>query len=504
REMVASRGISAAMVERFALGAAPDDWERLCKALRAKGVTEAAMVAAGVAKAREGAGGRSGCYDMLRNRLVFPIHAQHGKAIAFGGRKVNPEDEPKYLNTPETPVFKKGKTLYGIAQAMPEVIRTGRVVVVEGYVDVIACHQYGFTNVVGTLGTALTRDHARLLRGRAREVILLFDADEAGRRAAFRAGEVFFPEPLDVRVAASPEAVGAEAKDPDELLAESGGGEVLEAMLERSTDVLGLRFEALRDRVAGLGPAATGAAIEEELRRLVEIGINEVEPVRRRYAVHQVAGVLGLSAYEVERMLPTGRSAARRGAGADDADDQAGEGRERYTPGDTLSVGELLLGCAMACPEAIGASDRDVLRADAYSHPLLRTVAQGVEAVLASGGAPGLDPVLRAIGDDEPAREAAIALASHVERIHKVERRNGRGQDESQARLGHAWREAVARARRERGGATTLEAKPISVAGLSSPAPGSADAIAAAMRAKVKLKQALGRDPAALPRPYGE
>lgn len=484
RDMIRARGLGDAMVERFGLGAAADDWERLVKALRSRGVSDAAMVAAGVAKARDS----GGCFDMLRNRLVFPIHAAHGKVIAFGGRKLNPEDEPKYLNTPETSVFKKGKTLYGLAQAMPAIIKSGRVIVVEGYIDVIACHQYGFTNVVGTLGTALTQDHARMLRGRCREVVLLFDADEAGSRAAFRAGEVFFGEPLDVKVAASPDVQGETvAKDPDELLAEEGGTEAFHEMIEGARDVIELRFERLRERVAGAGPAAVAAAVEEELGKLVEMGINEAPPLRRRGVVHQIARVLGLGAHDIDRMIPKGRSAVRRSGGP--VPSQTLEQVPEYRPGDPLSVREVLLGCALACPEVVSGSDGDLLRPEAYSQLLLAKVAQGVQAVLAGGGTPGLNAVLRVIGGDEPAREAAIALAHRVEHIHGSDR----GPSEVRSRLREAWREAARRARREGLQGTGIELKP---------AGGDAAAVVAAMNDRVGRRRAEGHDPRALPRPY--
>lgn len=478
REMVRARGIDDATAERFGLGAAPDDWERLVRALRSKGIPDDAMVAAGVARRRDS----GGCFDTIRNRLVFPIHAAHGKIAAFGGRKLNPDDEPKYLNTPETTVFRKGSLLYGLSQAMPAVIRTGRVVIVEGYIDVIACHQHGLTNVVGTMGTALTPDHARGLRGRAREVVLLFDSDEAGARAAFRAGEVFFGEPLDVRVAAPPPP-GFEPKDPDELLAESGGRAALESMISSARDVVELRFHALRERVAGAGPAAMASALEQELARLVEIGINEAPPVRRRLILRQIASVLGMLESDVARLLPAGRSAQRRQSAAATSPDQAD-----YRPSDPPSTQEVLLGCALACPDAVDETSRDLLRPEAYSHPLLAKVAQGVQTVLARGGSPGLEFVLRALGPDEPARQAAMAIAHHIEHIH------GHGTDDQRARLHDAWREATRRARLSSSRGAISEIKPAHIDDDA--------ALMAAMERSLRRKRELGPDPGALPRPY--
>jgi DNA primase len=219
REVIARRGISPEMVESFRLGAAPEMWDGLQRTISHKNAPAGPFLAAGLLKQRN----EGGLYDAFRNRLMFPIQDQTGAVVAFGARRINEEDEPKYLNSPDSVVFNKSATLYGLHQAARTIQRTRTAIVTEGYMDVIACHQAGVTNAVAALGTAMTRENAKILRRLCDTVVLLFDGDEAGQRAADRAVEVFFAEPVDVRIAVLPPDAGA--KDPDELLKQEGGRE---------------------------------------------------------------------------------------------------------------------------------------------------------------------------------------------------------------------------------------------------------------------------------------
>jgi DNA primase len=161
RELIDKRGISAEMAEQFMLGYAPDSWDKLLATITRKGMSVEPFAAAGLLKPRKTG---DGFYDAFRHRLIFPITSEVGQPIAFGARAIKADDEPKYLNSAESSVFQKSRTLYGLHQAKRSIIDSRTAVITEGYTDVIACHQAGFTNVVGTLGTALTREHARLSR----------------------------------------------------------------------------------------------------------------------------------------------------------------------------------------------------------------------------------------------------------------------------------------------------------------------------------------------------
>ena len=221
RGYIKDRGISDAMVEQCCLGYSGESWDGLINAASAARISPALLVKAGLAIEREG---RSGCYDRFRNRLMFPIFDTQERVIGFGARTLG-DDEVKYLNSPETAIFSKGRNLYGLNWARKSIVDTGRVIVVEGYTDVIMARQHGCINVVATLGTALTREHIQALRRFAHRVDVVFDSDSAGQHAAERSMELFVNEGagefvgagFDVRIA----TLGQD-KDPCDLIAEHG------------------------------------------------------------------------------------------------------------------------------------------------------------------------------------------------------------------------------------------------------------------------------------------
>jgi DNA primase len=189
RAYLEQRGVDPEVARRFGLGLAPEGWEFLVDTLRAEGVGQDILVAAGLAVARQGA---SGAYDRFRGRLIFPIRDLQGRVVALGGRALGNE-QPKYLNSPETPIYTKGNLLYAADLARESMLRKGRALLVEGYVDCLMAHQHGFTETVAALGTALTAAQLALLRRFCSEVITFFDADAAGQKAAERAEELLEP-----------------------------------------------------------------------------------------------------------------------------------------------------------------------------------------------------------------------------------------------------------------------------------------------------------------------
>jgi len=192
---------------------------------------------AGLVKSREGGDGH---YDTFRNRLMFPIRDETGRIIAFGGRIMpGSEDPAKYLNSPETPLFSKSKAIYGIDLARQKIVETRTVAVVEGYTDVVMAHQFGASNVVATLGTAMTEQHVSILRRFADRIVLLFDADTAGDLAVNRAVELFLTQPIEIAIASMPEGV-----DPDEYLLERGA-EGFAKLLADASDALSYKWKQL-------------------------------------------------------------------------------------------------------------------------------------------------------------------------------------------------------------------------------------------------------------------
>lgn len=359
RAVVEKRGISGAMVEKFGIGASPDRFDGLLLTIRNKQLDPRAFAEAGLLRTKLETGHM---YDTFRNRLMFPIADMIGRPIAFGGRKINEEDEPKYLNSPESRVFNKSATLFGLAQASRAIQVQRTAVITEGYTDTIACHQAGLENVVATLGTALTREHAVILRRLCDRVVLLFDGDDAGQRAADRAAEIFFSEPLDVVVATLDKVT--DAKDPDELLKREGGLELLQRAIGAGVDVLRYRFGRVAKAVAGGGIAVRSRAVEEEVARLAELGLSEVEPVRRRMIIRELARLADIGEETIARAIPVARGARKRPEAPVPSGSQSAEPAGTPSLLSRLATGplrktEALVGCALCDPSLLGTLDRE-------------------------------------------------------------------------------------------------------------------------------------------------
>jgi len=453
REMIAARGITPEMVGAFEIGAAADRWDGLFQTFQKKGMDGSALLQLGLLKARENGGG---VYDAFRNRLIFPIHDQIGRVIGFGGRRLREKnadgsnsDEAKYLNSAESMVFNKSTTLYGMHQAAQEIRRSRTAIVTEGYMDTIACHQAGIRNAVAALGTALTPGNARILRRLCETVVLLFDGDEAGQKATDRAMEALFAEPIDVKIAVMPEAYGA--KDPDELLKQPGGIEKFNRMIADSTDAMEYRFARLRERLSGMGLAAQTRAIEEDLGKLVDLGLPNVEPIRQRLIVKRIASLLRIDEATVLRSIPKrkkpiggGSAAVKPVVNGDGAGSEEGSGIEAGTDsmsGTRRGITEHLLGCVLCDGSlllSLQGEDRALLSPETMEEGVGRRVASAIMRIAARGGSADLPTVLLELTDTEAIR-CATAWQREIERITQ----------QSTVVLHQHWRERVAAAGRE-------------------------------------------------------
>jgi DNA primase len=234
RAYLTKRGLKPDALERFGIGFAPDGWQGLWDHLTAKGVTEELILAAGLAKPSS-TGKRP--YDVFRNRIMFPIRDPRGRCIAFGGRAMDPNDNAKYLNSPDTELFDKGRTLYNHAPAREAAGKGQPLIVAEGYMDVIALSEAGFTASVAALGTAVTDTHLQLLWRIAPEPILALDGDRAGINAAMRVIDIALPlleAGQSLRFAVMPEG-----KDPDDLIRASGAG-AMQTLLDQAVPMVDL------------------------------------------------------------------------------------------------------------------------------------------------------------------------------------------------------------------------------------------------------------------------
>ncbi len=213
REYLRKRNIDDAVAKEAGLGYAPDRWDSLYKLFLNRHIDIRLAINAGLLVERDAG---DGCYDRFRNRLIFPIFDIRGRVVGFGGRVLG-DGMPKYLNTPETPVFHKGSLLYGINFSYKDIRDKKEVIIIEGYMDWIALRKYGIKNAAATLGTALTPNHVRRLKGYADEAIVVFDSDEAGKKAALRSFPLFANEGMPARVVILPDG-----HDPDSFLNEKG------------------------------------------------------------------------------------------------------------------------------------------------------------------------------------------------------------------------------------------------------------------------------------------
>jgi len=297
RTLITKRGISEEMVQRFMLGAAPDGYEGFLRTLNGKASAIRTALAAGLLKQRSG---DTGYYDTFRNRLIFPICDDVGRPIAFGGRVLDDAETPKYLNSPESPLFHKSRTLFALHLAKRSIIDSKQVIVTEGYTDVMACHQAGITNVVGTLGTALTAEHARLLSRLCESVVLVFDGDEAGRHAADRALRILFAEPVDILLCILPEG-----HDPDDLLKQDNGTDRFRAAVDEAVPALSYKLRCVREQLGEQrGASARQKLLERFMGELADLGFGSIPGVRKRLIYNEICDLFNVSLADVEQALP--------------------------------------------------------------------------------------------------------------------------------------------------------------------------------------------------------
>jgi DNA primase len=242
RAYLDARAVDTATRERFGIGYAPDGFSALKDALGTDARRLQLLDRAGLLSKND----KGHVYDKFRDRVVFPIHDRRGRVIAFGGRVLAKEDGPKYLNSPETALFHKGRELYGLWQVRQANQRIDRLVVVEGYMDVVALFQHGVTQAVATLGTATTPDHAELLFRNAADVYFCFDGDEAGRRAAGKAMDSVLPRMRDGRQAFF--LFLPEGEDPDTIV-RSEGADGFGQRLQQATPLSQFFFDSLSDGI---------------------------------------------------------------------------------------------------------------------------------------------------------------------------------------------------------------------------------------------------------------
>jgi DNA primase len=270
------------MIEHFQIGFAPESWDFVSSFLQKRNYSPQVMYDAGILGKREFDGKY---FDRFRNRVMFPIWDAQGKHIAFGGRILG-DGEPKYLNSPESKIFHKSKTLYGYHLARPEMRKEDKVILFEGYVDVIAAWKVGITNSVATLGTSLTQDQAKLLGRNVNTVIICYDSDQAGINAAFRATGLIEKVNCDVRIAQMKQGM-----DPDDYIQSYGGERFKQDVIGASLTVMAFKMQFMR--------RGKNLQDEGERMRYIEEILHEIaklpKAVERDHYLRQLAEEFNLS-----------------------------------------------------------------------------------------------------------------------------------------------------------------------------------------------------------------
>ena len=295
RDYMKGRGFEDATLEKFGVGFAPEAWDFLATKGLADKFGDDALLDAGLIKQNE----RGKMYDVFRGRVIFPIRDEQGRPIAFGGRVLPGGDSPaKYLNSPETPLFNKSRVLFGVDVAKAAIVKSRTAIVFEGYADAAMAHQFGIDNAVAVLGTALTGEHAAVLRRLADRIVLVFDADAAGGMATRRSVELFLSEPVEVAVAELPAGT-----DPDEFL-QKHGADAFRKVVADAADALTYQWRQLQKQAGGGEVTAMRTATADYLKVLDEArksAGSAIDAMRWGAILTRVAKHTGLSSEELQR-----------------------------------------------------------------------------------------------------------------------------------------------------------------------------------------------------------
>ncbi|MFH8575513.1 DNA primase [Streptomyces zaomyceticus] len=406
RKFLAERGFDQAAAAHFGVGYSPAGWDHLTRYLRGKGFSDKELILSGLSQ-----DGRRGPIDRFRGRLMWPIKDVGGEIVGFGARKLRDDDNgPKYLNTPETPIYKKSQVLYGIDLAKKDIAKVSRAVVVEGYTDVMACHLAGVTTAIATCGTAFGGDHIKILRrllmdnGSAR-VIFTFDGDAAGQKAALRAFEDDQKFAAETYIAIAPDGM-----DPCDLRLAKGDAAVAE-LAEPRTPLFEFALRQIVKRYDLETPAGRAGALDEAapvVARIKNIGAQHEVAV-------QLAGMLGIldTQFVVKRVAQLARWARDRGGKGPAQQQNPQRGYDTASPAAVSSGPALnlrspahrtereLLKLAIQRPELVSPAF-DAYGADEFTAPPYAAVRQCVQDAGGATGAPSdyLDTVREAAPND--------------------------------------------------------------------------------------------------------
>jgi len=293
---LAKRNIMPETIKEFRLGFSPDAWETIKSYLLGKGYTEKGLAEAGLTIEKE----EGGSYDRFRNRLMFPICDIQGRVIGFGARVLD-DSLPKYINSPQTPVFDKSTSLYGIDRAKSAIRKRDQLIIVEGYMDVLTAHQHGWQNVVGSMGTALTEKHVEGIKRLTNNITLALDADLAGEEATLRGKAILAYSNIEGRVISLPRD-----KDPDEVIGEDPG--LWQKLVEQAMPILDFAFQSVIGKVDTNRARDKSLAVQKLLPSIYEIR----DPVQQSHYLKRLARELRIEESAIRAALRESKAARKR------------------------------------------------------------------------------------------------------------------------------------------------------------------------------------------------
>ena len=378
REYLKKRGVDKELATSFKVGLAPKGWSGLVDKLGKEKAGLDAAVKAGVISKKD-----NRYYDRFRDRLVFPIIDMRGRPVAFGGRELG-DGEPKYLNSSESPVFDKSSTLFALYQARGEIRSKGFSLVAEGYFDVVALHKYGFTNSVATMGTALTSNHIRTLKGCAESIYTIFDADEAGRKAALRGLEKFLDQDVPARVVVLPHDT-----DPDDFLS-SEGALKMQALIDSAVPLMEFFFTELQREMDLKEVEGKRAFLDAVLPYLKMIK----NPAEEAHYVQMVSELLAIKTEALYKILARGERAKKAGVEKKDEDNKR-EKKKLPSYDAEVTIISIILRNQPLCSDSI----RDCLKL--FKDPFLSQVAEFISASLEAGRELSSSALLAEIDDPD-------------------------------------------------------------------------------------------------------
>jgi len=286
---LAQRDFTDESINEFKIGYSPEGWDSLINYLNKKGYKENALFDAGLVIKKE----KGGYYDRFRDRLMFPIHDTIGKIVGFGARQLDAdENQPKYINSPDSILYDKSRILYGLHQGKNDIRRNESVILTEGYADVISLHQAGFRNSVSSSGTSLTKEQVSILKKYCSKIYIVYDADEAGINAAIRAIDIALSAGLEVRVVSLPKG-----EDPDSII-KNKGAKVFQAFLNDAEMFVDYKVNLLKQQNKIDTPSELANAIRDNIRSIIMIP----DRLQHDEYISRLAGLLKLSSRQIERI----------------------------------------------------------------------------------------------------------------------------------------------------------------------------------------------------------